>query len=215
MKKYHVAADASVMDYQGLGWAIITDTYQGLTRHKAIARRLVKKNSSTLMELMTVHAVMKSLPNDVQLDLVNDCQMMHDLYFWESVNWLNSKKVLTLEAKELRALYELAKEKNIVFTVYGKDTHPHHKECDLNCHRFREELNRNGKMVHLLMLTPDYKAIHISTHFNLIKAQEAANQLSRRRIATGLGKRPLIFAQCRDIGETVKDMKGRVYEVVG
>ena len=71
-------------------------------------------------------------------------------------------------------------------------------------------------MIHLFTLTPDWKAVHVSAHFNLIKAQEAANALNRNQRANGKEKTPVIFAQCRNvpIGGKVKDMKGRTFDVV-
>lgn len=214
--RYHIACDASVVSFQGLGWAIIHNLDTGVIRHKAIARRLVKANASSLMELQTVYAVFLSLPNDCEVELVNDCQMMHDIFFWESTNWLNSRKIFSTEAQELKAVYDLAKRKGINFAVKGKTTHHWHNECDKNCHRFREELHRNGKMVHLFTLTPEYKARFVSTHYNLIKAQEAANQLGRRQRAHEETKTPVIYVCARHVEglNTVKDNKGRVYEVV-
>lgn len=212
--RYHIAADASVMGNQGLGWSIIHNLDTGLIRHKAIARRLEKKNASTLMELMTIKAVFLSLPNDVDIELVNDCQMMHDIFWWESVHWLNSKKEFSVEAQELKQIYDLAKEKGLNFEVKPKTTHDHHNQCDKNCHRFREELSRAGKMVHLFTLTPDYKAKFVSTHFNLIKAQEAANRLGRKARSLNLPKTPVIYVNARNISPFVRDIKGRVYEVI-
>lgn len=212
--RYLIAADASVLNYQGLGWAIIQDLDTGVIRHKAICRKLVKKNASTLMELITVHSVFLSLPNDISVELVNDCQMLHDLYFWESVNWLNSRKILSLESKQLRDIYRLAQDKNISFVVKDKTTHPFHSECDLNCHRFREEISRAGKMYQLFTLTPEYKAKYESSHYSLVKAQSKAHQIGRTRAAMNLPKLPTIIAMCKNPSKTVKDLKGHVYELV-
>ena len=212
--RYLVAADASVLDYQGLGWAIIQNLDVDGVRHKAIARRLPKKNSSTLMELTTVYAVFQALPSDIELELINDCQMMHDLYFWHSVDWLNSKRVLTLEAKQLKAIYDLAKEKNIQFVVKDKHTHQYHSDCDMNCHRFREELSRAGKMYHLFTLTPEWKAKFNSSHRTVVAAQKYANTLGKLRAAKELPKLLTVISLSRNIGEKIKDLKGRVYEVV-
>ena len=212
--RYLVATDASVSQFQGLGWGIIQDLNTSVVRHRAVVKKLKKANASTLMELATVRNVFSKLPNNCSVELINDCQLLHDINFWRQMNWLNSRKEFTMEAQELKAFDDLVREKKIEYYIYPKTYHHFHKECDENCHRFREMLQRGGKMYYLFTLTPEYKAKKISAHNTLIKAQEAANALGRKRIHDGLPKVPVTIALCRDPGPTIRDMKGRTYEVV-
>lgn len=205
-----VACDASCSKLAGTGYIIYGNTNMGI-RHKIISRRLKVASNASWMELQTVVAALKNLPDDSEIILVCDCDLLSSLDYHESVGFKNKHNVVSDTLQTLKDYCDLVKEKRFSVTLWTKDEHEWHNMCHNGCLKFRETIQRGTNMYELYGLDRDFKATLISRHFSKKDAEMAA--CARYFTKADRNEKRTTIALASTPQKTVKDLDGYIWRI--